>query len=322
MSQSCLAANAEAPRFRHNAFLAILALCGGVFVFSLQDVVIKLLSGAYPVHEVIVIRCFSALPILLFMIHRQAGLHAIIAGPLSWLFIRGLLLVVSYTTYYLAFPVMPLADIVALYFTVPIFVTALAGPFLGEKIGWSRWLATGVGFCGVVVMLRPGSGVLNLVALLPLVAACSYGSAQLMTRRYSTNAPALVMSFYQNLMFLAAAGLMALVMLAFFGGGIVPRDNGALDFLLRPWTMPSFRDLLLLAACGPISAIAMTLLSQAYRLTEANFVTPFEYSGLIWAALWGYAIFGETPDMTMWFGAALIVGAGLYMLYGGARRQA
>jgi drug/metabolite transporter (DMT)-like permease len=249
-------------------------------------------------------------------------LRAIAAGPLSWLFIRGLLLVISYTTYYLAFPVMPLADIVALYFTVPIFVTALAGPFLGEKIGWHRWLATMVGFGGVIVMLRPGSGVLNLAALLPLVAACTYGSAQLMTRRYSTNAPALVMSFYQNLMFLAAAGLMALAMAFFFNGGIASGGNGSLDFLLRPWVMPSLRDLLLLAACGPISAIAMTLLSQAYRLTEANLVTPFEYSGLIWAALWGYAIFGETPDATMWLGAVLIVGAGLYMLYGGGRRQA
>ena len=322
MTQTTLTATAQPKRRdRSQALLAIASLCAGVLVFSMQDVVIKLLSGGYPVHEVVVIRCFAALPILLAMIHRQVGLQAIIAGRLGWLVVRGIFLVVSYTTYYLAFPVMPLADIVALYFTVPIFVTALAGPFLGEKIGWRRWAATLVGFAGVIVMLRPGSGVFNLIALLPVVAACGYGAAQLMARRYSASAPAIVMSFYQNLMFLAAAGFMALVMTVFFGGGIDHHGNGALDFLLRPWSMPSLRDLLLLAACGPISAIGMTLLSQAYRLTEANFVASFEYSGLIWAALWGFTIFGEVPDATMWLGAGLIVGAGLYMLYGTGRRR-
>jgi drug/metabolite transporter (DMT)-like permease len=114
---------------------------------------------------------------------------------------------------------------------------------------------------------------------------------------------------------------MAIVMTVFFGGGSEHQGNGALGFLLRPWTMPSLRDLLLLAACGPISAIGMTLLGQAYRMAEANFVASFEYSGLIWAAMWGYTVFGEVPDATMWLGAALIVGAGLYMLYGSGRRN-
>jgi drug/metabolite transporter (DMT)-like permease len=296
----------------NQTWLAIAALCGGVLVFSLQDVVIKLLSGGYPVHEVVVIRCLSALPILLVMIHRQVGLAAIVKGSLGALILRGLFLVVSYSAYYLAFPVMKLADIVALYFTVPIFVTALAGPFLGEKIGWQRWGATLIGFAGVVVMLRPGTDVFNLTALMPVIAAAAYGSAQMMARKLGDHTPAIIMSFYQNLMFLLAAGLMALL----FGRGVDHTAGGVLDFLLRAWAMPSWRDLLLLAACGPISAIGMTMLSQAYRLAEANFVASFEYSGLIWATLWGFWVFGEVPDRTMIIGAALIVGAGLYMLYG------
>lgn len=300
-----------------SVWLAIASLCGGVLVFSLQDVIIKLLSGGYPVHEVVVIRGLTALPILLFLVHRQAGLAAIVSGPVRALIWRGLFLVVSYSAYYLAFPVMKLADIVALYFTVPIFVTALAGPFLGEKIGWRRWAATLVGFSGVVVMLRPGGSVFNLVALMPVIAAMAYGSAQLMARGLAARTPALVMSFYQNLIFLAAAGTMAL----FFGRGVAHEAGGVADFLLRAWVSPSWRDLLLLAACGPISAIGMTLLSQAYRMAEANFVASFEYSGLIWATLWGFFVFGEVPDATMILGAALIIGAGLYMLYGAGRRR-
>lgn len=299
-------------RTANHLWLAIAALCGGVLVFSLQDVIIKLLSGGYPVHEVVVIRCLSALPILLVMIHRQVGLKAIVTGPVAALVLRGFFLVISYSAYYLAFPVMKLADIVALYFTVPIFVTALAGPFLGERIGWQRWVATLIGFAGVVVMLRPGSDVFNLTALMPVVAAAGYGSAQLMARNLAAQTPAVVMSFYQNLMFLLVAVIAALCL----GRGIDHAPNGVLDFLLRAWVMPSWRDLLLLAACGPISAIGMTLLSQAYRSAEANFVTSFEYSGLIWATLWGFFIFGEVPDLTMFLGAALIVGAGLYMLFG------
>jgi drug/metabolite transporter (DMT)-like permease len=301
---------------RH-AWLAILSLCGGVLIFSFQDVVIKMLSGGYPVHEVVVIRGLSALPILLVLVHRQVGLKAIVTGPVIALTWRSLFLVVSYSAYYLAFPVMKLADVVALYFTVPIFVTALAGPFLGERIGWRRWMATLVGFSGVIVMLRPGGGVFNLAALMPVVSAITYGSAQLMARGLATRTPALIMSFYQNLLYLIVAGAMGLLL----GGGVAHEPNGVMDFLLRPWAMPSLRDLLLLASCGPISAIGMTLLSQAYRQAEANFVTSFEYTGLIWATLWGFFIFGEVPDKAMIVGAALIIGAGLYMLYGVRRRR-
>ena len=300
-----------------HAWLAILALCGGVLIFSFQDVVIKMLSGGYPVHEVVVIRGLSALPILLVLVHRQVGLKAIVTGPIMALTWRSLFLVVSYSAYYLAFPVMKLADVVALYFTVPIFVTALAGPFLGERIGWRRWMATLVGFSGVIVMLRPGGGVFNLAALMPVVSAITYGSAQLMARGLATRTPALIMSFYQNLLYLIVAGAMGLLL----GGGVVHEPNGVMDFLLRAWAMPSLRDLLLLASCGPISAIGMTLLSQAYRQAEANFVTSFEYTGLIWATLWGFFIFGESPDEAMIIGAALIIGAGLYMLYGVRRRR-
>jgi drug/metabolite transporter (DMT)-like permease len=182
---------------------------------------------------------------------------------------------------------------------------------LGEIIGWRRWLATLIGFAGVLVMLRPGSGVFNSAALLPVIAAAAYALAQLMARNLADRTPALVMSFWQNLMYLLASGIAALCL----GHGIDHEAGGVLDFLLRPWVMPSWRDLALLAACGPIAAIGMTLLSQAYRAAEANFVTSFEYSGLIWATLWGFFIFGEVPDAIMFLGAALIVGAGLYMLF-------
>ncbi len=291
--------------------MAIASLFAGVFIFSFQDVVIKTVAGSYPVHEVITIRCFVSIPILLAMLHWHGGIRALVSPRAGWLALRGAALMAAYTAYYLAFPVLPLASIVALYFTVPLFITALAGPFLGEKIGLNRWIATIVGFAGVVVMMRPASGLFEWAALLPVAAAFSYGVAALMARRLGATDSAPVMAFYQNLLFLTGA----LVMAGLFGqGGYEGDKTGSLGFLLRAWTMPSTTDLLLMAATGPIAAVGTVLLTQAYRMAEANLVASFEYTGLIWASLWGFTFWGEIPGLATLAGAALIVGAGLYML--------
>ncbi|MFZ5790199.1 MAG: DMT family transporter [Pseudomonadota bacterium] len=298
---------------------AIASLSAGVLVFSLQDVIIKTVSGSYPVHEVVAIRCIVALPLLLAILHRQGGMRGVLSPRMGWLALRGAILIVAYTTYYLALPVLPLASVVALYFTVPLFVTAMAGPFLGEKIGLHRWAATLAGFGGVIVMMRPTGGLFDLAALLPVVAAMTYGAAQLMARRLGATDSAPVMAFYQNLMFLIGA----LAMAALFSDSAPAEDgSGSLAFLTRSWSWPGTRDLLLMAACGPIAAAGMVLLTQAYRLAEANLVASFEYTGLIWASLWGFSLWGEIPGASTLAGAALIVGAGLYVLYGGRARRA
>jgi drug/metabolite transporter (DMT)-like permease len=298
---------------------AIASLSAGVLVFSLQDVIIKTVAGSYPVHEVVAIRCIVALPLLLAMLHWQGGIRAVLSPRKGWLALRGAILIVAYTTYYLALPVLPLASVVALYFTAPLFVTAMAGPFLGERIGLHRWAAALIGFGGVIVMMRPTGGLFDLAALLPVVAAMTYGAAQLMARRLGATDSAPVMAFYQNLMFLIGA----LAMAALFSDAAPAADGrGSLAFLTRPWSWPGARDLLLMAACGPIAAAGMVLLTQAYRLAEANLVASFEYTGLIWASLWGFSLWGEIPNASTLAGAALIVGAGLYVLYGGRSRRA
>ena len=298
---------------RNRSLTAIAVLCLGVLVFSLQDVVVKLVSDRYPVHEAIAIRCAVALPILTFMVHMQGGLRALLSRRSGWLALRGAILMVSYTTYYLAFPIMPLAEVVALFFTAPLFVTALAGALLGEKIGLRRWIVSLVGFAGVIVMVQPGNGLFDIAVLLPILSAAAYAGAQIMARHFGSTESAPVMSFYQNLIYFI--GAMSLAAAIGQGPG-VDEAHRSLAFLLRPWAMPSNVDLLLLAACGPIAAVGMTLLTQAYRMAEANLVTSFEYTGLIWGTFWGFTIWHEEPSWSMAAGAALIVGAGLYLLFG------
>ena len=152
-------------------------------IFSGQDWIIKLLSGDYPVHQAIAIRGIVAVLILLAFIAYSGKLRSLRSPRAGLLVVRGLILMVAYTTYYLAFPAMPLANIVALWFTVPLFVTALAGPFLGEKVGARRWTAAIVGFVGVLIIVRPLATTFNLASLLPVASALSYSISALMARR-------------------------------------------------------------------------------------------------------------------------------------------
>jgi drug/metabolite transporter (DMT)-like permease len=225
--------------------------------------------------------------------------------------LRSVLMLMAYTTYFLAFPVMKLVDITALYATVPLFVTALAGPLLGEKITAQRWAAVVIGFVGVLIMVRPGASVFELASLLPVLSALAYASAQILARRIGLAYSAAVMSFYQNFIYLGGALILAALVTA-WGSGYAGHPSVA--FMLRQWVMPPLSDLVLIALCGPIAAIGMTMLGQAYRLTEVNFVTSFEYTALIWGTLWGYVVWREVPGVSSVIGAVLIVLAGLWLL--------
>jgi len=290
---------------------AVFWLSLGVLTFSLQDIAIKTVSGNYPVHEVIFTRCVVAIPFLLFLVAKSGGLQTLNSPRRGALIFRGVLLLFAYTSYFLAFPVMKLADIIALYSTVPLFVTALAGPVLGEKITLSRWGAVCLGFVGAIVMVQPGSSVFEAASLLPIFSALSYASAQIVARRIGLRDSSAVMSFYQNLLYLLAAGILAIGITAW---GSEYSGHKSLIFLLRQWEMPGLRDFLLIAACGPIAALGMTMLGEAYRLEEANIVASFEYTNLIWGTIWGYLIWAEMPGMNSIIGAGLIVGAGLLLL--------
>jgi drug/metabolite transporter (DMT)-like permease len=300
--------------------MAALSLCGGIFIFSLQDPILKYVSGTYPLSEAIAIRTVAALPFLLFIVHLQGGLGRLVTRRRILKHMpRGLIMLTAYSTYYLALPAMKLAEVVTIYFTAPLFITALAVPMLGEKIRPKGLLVLLAGFCGVIVTYRPGIGLFDLASLLPVYAAFAYGTAQLMARQIGGSETAAVMGFYQNMMYMLGAIALALL----FGHGTFAYQDmhPSVAFLLRAWSFEKPFDLLLLACCGPIAAVGSVMLSHAYRVAEANYIAPFEYSALVWAASWGFVVFHEVPDVYTYAGAALIVGAGLYMLFSGRRGE-
>jgi drug/metabolite transporter (DMT)-like permease len=121
------------------------------------------------------------------------------------------------------------------------------------------------------------------------------------------------MTFYQNIVFMAAAVVLALF---FHAAEIRQAVHPSLDFLVRPWSRPSVGDFLLMASCGAIAAIGATMLTHAYRIGEANRVGPFEFTGILWLPLWGFLFFDELPRWTTALGAALIVMSGMIALRG------
>jgi len=201
--------------------------------------------------------------------------------------------------------------------TMPLMVTALSGPLLGEKIGWRRWAAVGVGMAGVIVMLRPGSGVVQPAAILVLISAFCYASSHMMTRRMRDTESAMTLNFFVQIGFVVVSSAMGL----WVGDGhLAGSSDPSIAFLFRAWVWPPVSDWPAFLATGLAVAIGGLMMSQAYRLNEAGLVAPFEYVGMPMAIIWGVVVFGRWPDLTAWIGIALICGAGLYTLWRETRR--
>jgi drug/metabolite transporter (DMT)-like permease len=282
-------------------------------IFTIQDVIIKWISGEYPVAQILATRSLVAFAPLFILLHLDldGGLCGVNDRRLGRLLVRAGLLFASYTTYYLAIAAIPLADAVSLFYTAPFFIVALSGPLLHERVGPRRWLAVVVGFIGVIVMRWPGAGAIDPAALLSLFSAALYALAQVMARDLGTTYRASVMALAQNAVNLVAALAIGLVA---GDGAYAGATHPSLAFLLRAWAVPTTVDLLLMAATGVIAAVAIWCLTQAYRIAEANVIAPFEYSSIIWVVVLAYAIWGEVPKRFTVVGGLLIVAAGIYVL--------
>ncbi|MGF1609260.1 MAG: DMT family transporter [Kiloniellales bacterium] len=296
----------------HQALKGIACLIAGIAVFSLQDLVIKLVSDAYPLHQALTIRSLTALPLLLLLVHFDGGLRHLSSRRWPALIARATIMFTAYASYYLGLASLPIATCVALYFTAPLFITVLSVLVLGERVGPRRWAAVAIGFAGVLVMVRPGAEIFDWASLLPVYAGLAYGGAQILARRLGATERSSVMAFYGNGLFLVGG----LALAALFGAGdFADEGHRSLAFLLRGWVMPSLPDLLLLMLCGVVAAVGLTLLTQAYRLAQANVVAPFEYTALVWGVLYGWLVWHELPGPLTWLGTVIVIGAGLYVLY-------
>ena len=292
--------------------LGILCILGRALALSVSDMSVKFLSGGYPLHEVILIRSLIGISFVLGVIlvtrtgfgqlrRRRAGAHLIRVG----------FILLSNVTYYLGLAILPLADGVAIAFIGPLAVMALSAVILREQVGWRSWTAVVAGLAGIVVMLRPGSGIIQTATLLVAFSAVSYSCAHIMTRRMRHTESAIALGFYGQAGFIAISLLMGL---SVGDGRLAGSGNPTLDYLFRAWVWPTAADWPFFVATGVAVATAGMLIAQAYRLSSAAIVAPFEYAAMPLAVFWGVVVFRQWPDFTAWVGIALICGAGLFAL--------
>lgn len=295
---------------RNNA--GILFLIAGIAVFAVQDLILKLLSGTYPLHQAMVIRSITAAPLLGVLVHMNGGLRTLFTVGRNRMILRGFVMFIAYTSYYLALAALPLATTVALYFAAPLFITLLSVLILREKVGIMRWLAVSAGFVGVIIMVRPGSDLFDWAAPLAVISGLTYGISMVAARRLGTSETAAALAFWGNAVFLGCA----LILSAIFGNGdFAGLGHRSVAFMTRGWVTPSGFDVGLMMGCGVIAAAGLNLLTQAYRISQSNVVAPFEYTALVWGVLYGWLFWSDWPDTTGWIGIAIIVGAGLLVIW-------
>jgi drug/metabolite transporter (DMT)-like permease len=294
----------------NKARAAVLVLLA-IGLASTQDAIIKAMSGTYPVYETMLIRGFTSMPILGVWLAYTHGIRSVITPLWPRMLVRALILCSAYLAFILSIAAMPMANMVAIYFTMPFFVAGLAGPFLGERVPYYRWIAIVAGFIGVIVMVRPGIQAFEPASLLALYSAFGYAIGQMMGRDLAQRVAPLVIANWQNAVYFIFAGIIGLVAQ---GSGFAGESHKSLAFLTRPFVWPTLQDFLLMSAVGVLAAFAMMSFISAYQKAESNFVAPFEYSGMIWAVLFGLLFFNDFPDFWTWSGMAIVAGAGFFML--------
>jgi drug/metabolite transporter (DMT)-like permease len=296
-----------------NAANAAIILVFGLFLFSIQDIIIKYFSDHYSVLQIVFVRGLIALGLMLVMIRFMRETIALKSRRPLLMIARGLLGFSSYTTYYLAVAAMPLAEVVSITFTMPLFVTAMSALILGEKVGLRRWSAVVVGFVGVLIILSPSGEFNTLAVMFAFAAAVTYASQTILTRFLGSHDHPMTIAFNAILVFTVASGILSLMLL----GGVmsIPSSHPSLAFFGRDWVMPTEVDFILMLVIGVIAAVGFYCLSRAYCSSEASAIAPFEFTYIVWAVVFGYLFWNEVPGSTTVIGILVLVSSSLYIWY-------
>lgn len=266
-----------------------------VSLFGCMDVLVKWLGNGYPTLQIMFCRSlFAMLPTLLMVLRDPAGFGALRSRQPLGHVSRSLLGLGAMFGFFHAFTFLPLADVTAISFSAPVFIAVLSVVLLRETVGWHRWSAIAVGFIGMLVILRPGAGMLQSGALVVVAATAFYALAMIQIRILARTERAVTITFWFTLSLLLLTGVT----------------------MPWVWVMPrSELDLLLLAMVGLLGGTAQLLMTRAYSIAPAAVVAPFDYTHLVWAVLFGWYLWGDFPDLQTWAGCGIVVASGLYILY-------
>jgi drug/metabolite transporter (DMT)-like permease len=268
-------------------------------VMGAMDAAAKTLVADYAPWQVLFVRHALLLAFCLAWFGPRRVASLLVSKRPGLQFVRVTVLIVEIGMVLFAFRFLPLADTHAVLAVAPLLVTALAFWLLGEPVGIRRWAAVAVGFVGVLIILRPGLGVFQPIALLPLGAALLWAVYQVLSRKVAA-----IDSSETTFLWLVVAGF------------VVPG-------LTMPWlwrTPDAWFDVSLFLLVSVLGAVGHFLLLLALRVAAASTLQPFSYTLLVWAAIWGWLVFGDVPDLATCAGAAIVVASGLYTWHRERRR--
>lgn len=275
-----------------SARLGIAIMLFAMFLFAANDVLGKWLVATYSVGQVLLIRSIAALIILApflwmmgprkLLVVERPGLQALRVG----------LSTAEVFCFYAAVIWLPLADVMTYWLAAPIYVAAVSPFLLGEKVGWRRWTAIAIGFVGVIVALEPSAATLTAPAFISIVGSLCFAGMIVLSRTLR-GTPDTTLVFWQTMGALAA--------------GIATAGFG--------WVTPTAIDFTLLALLGVVSMAGHVCVNRSLKLADAATVVPYQYTLLFWAIVLGFLVFGDVPRTAMLIGAAIIVGAGLFIFF-------
>ena len=291
---------------------AVSFLLLGILGISINDTIIKFLSDAYALHQLVFIRAIFGLLIIVPLVLVRQGIAVLRTTRPGIHALRGLLIVLANLTFFAGLASLPLAEASAVVFVSPVLITIFSFYFLGEQIGVWRWSAVIVGLIGMICVVQPFGARLELTYLWPLAAAVCYAGFTVTTRYLGRTEGVASLATYSIVSFLVVSVAMGLLV---GDGSFANTGNPNLEFLLRAWRWPDAADLGQIAAIGVLSAVIAIAMSAAYRAGEASFLAPFEYVNLPLVLLWGFLIFGDFPNALALFGMALIASGGMIMIF-------
>ncbi len=276
-----------------NTAQGILLVAVGVFSLTINDAMVKHLGETYPIAQVVFFRMLCALPFVLALALYMGGPRVLRIRRPVFHFGRGLIFTVAAFTFYLSLTLLPLAETTAIAFSGPLFVALLSLPLLGERPTPRQWLATIAGFIGVMLIVRPGSATFTLAALVPLVTALGYALFMMSARFLRSDE-----NLWATMAYATAVPLIC-------------------SALLLPWFWqpPEPAHWPFFIGSGIFGGLGISLITQGFRVGVASAVAPFEYTGMIWAACFGWFFWHEVPSALTITGGVVIAATGVFLAW-------
>ena len=283
-----------------------------LLILSLQGLAVKWIGGDYSIMEIVLFRSFVALPItiLLYRLEGRRGLPTTRKHKLEYT--RGFFFFLSYTTAFMGLAALPLAEVAAIRNSGPLMITLLSVLMLREKVGARHWLALGIGFIGILMVVRPGSARFNLGSVFILISVLFYALNVILTRKLKETDSSATMAYYSSVVYLIAAIVLSPLAVVV---GEIPNAHPSIAFLLRSWSLPTLLDWGVMSGLGLVWAGGMYFMARAYSAAHASVVAPFEYSNLLINVMWDAVLWHIFPGWLTWAGAVLTISSGIYILH-------